>query len=200
MLITDRRIAAHPLIDVSRAAITAGFRSVMIREKDLGGRELLELARPIHAACLDSGALCLINDRLDVALALEGAGAHVGRHGMPVRDARRLLGPTRLLGYSAHDEQEASEALAAGADYVTLSPVFDSVSKSGLVGRGPHWFAGTARQLGWDRVVALGGVTGKTLPHLRAEGPVRAAVCGALMSAPDPTEAARELARESRPR
>ena len=96
LLITDRAQARLPLVEIVEAALAAGFAAVMLREKDLGGRELFELAATLHEICARYGRPLLINDRLDVALALPGAGAHLGKAGVPVADARRLLGTDRL--------------------------------------------------------------------------------------------------------
>jgi thiamine-phosphate pyrophosphorylase len=193
LAITDRRQASRPLAEVVEAALEAGFAAVMVREKDLGGRELLELAEPLWHACRRWGRPLLVNDRLDVALALAGAGAHVGRAGVPVARARALLGPDRALGYSAHGVDEARGALAEGADYVTLSPIFPSRSKPDYAPRGVDFLAEAAVSLPAGRVVALGGLSEGTLPEARAAGAGGAAVMGDLMRARAPRERADAL-------
>jgi thiamine-phosphate pyrophosphorylase len=180
---------------VAEAALAAGFAAFMLREKDLEGKALLETASPLAEACARAGRALIVNDRLDVALALPGAGAHVGARGLPVARARALLGPGRLLGYSAHEVEEAREALAQGADYVTLSPIFPSRSKPELSPRGVEFLRDAAAALPAGRVVALGGLDAATLPRARAAGAAGAAVMGALMGAADPLEAARALVR-----
>lgn len=195
LLITDRAQARRPLSEVAAAALDAGFAALMLREKDLDAGPLLELAAPLAALCADRGRPFLVNDRLDVALASGGAGAHVGRNGLPVAAVRRLLGPGRLLGYSAHAVEEAREALAAGADYVVLGPVFASASKPGYAGRGAAWLAGAAAELPRGRVVGLGGIeTPERVGAVRGTGAAGAAVMGALMRAADPATLAREMA------
>lgn len=193
LLITDRSQAVRPLVEICEAALHAGFVGVMVREKDLPGGALYDLARPIADLCRGIGKICLINDRLDVALALPGVGGHVGKHGMPVVDARRILGPDRLLGYSAHETDEAGLALEEGADHVTLSPVFPSLSKPGLDPRGTVWLAEGVSGLPLNRVVGLGGVNASNLGEIRKAGARGAAVMGEMMRSEDPKLVAADL-------
>jgi len=195
LLITDRGQARHPLPRIADAALASGWSGVLLREKDLDAAALLEQACPIAAACRRAGRPLLVSDRLDVALALEGAGAHVGRNGIPVRAARELLGAERLLGYSAHDVEGANAALADGADYVTLSPIFSSRSKPGYAPRGIEFLARALGSLPPSRVLALGGVeTPERVLQVRRSGAAGAAVMGAMMRAEDPESTAGTLA------
>jgi thiamine-phosphate pyrophosphorylase len=193
ILITDRTLSHRPLVEVCGAALRAGFAAVMLREKDLGGRELLALAEPLAQICTSLKKALIINGRLDVALAVSGAGAHVGREGIPVSDARRILGPGRILGYSAHEIPEARDALDAGADYVTLSPIFPSFSKPGARPRGLAFLRSGVEALAPRPVIALGGVDPDRLPQVRASGAHGAAILGAVMQAEDPKAAAADL-------
>jgi thiamine-phosphate pyrophosphorylase len=194
LLITDRGQAVHPLSRIVDAALGAGFAGVLVREKDLDAAPLLEVAAPLAAACRQQGGAFLVSDRIDVALALEGAGAQVGAAGLPVPEARELLGPDRLLGYSAHDAEEAARALAEGADYVTLSPVFASRSKPGYSPRGIRFLEAALHRLPPDRVRALGGIEDpERVRHVRDAGAGGAAIMGALMRAADPETTARSL-------
>ena len=193
ILITDRGQALHPLLEICGAALDAGFTGIMVREKDLSGGPLYQLASPIAELCAARGKPCLINDRLDVALAIPGAGAHVGKGGMPVPEARKLLGPDSLLGYSAHEPEEASLAIEAGASYVTLSPIFPSLSKPELSPRGPRWLAEGASGLPPDRVVGLGGITASNIGEIRKTGVRGVAVMGEVMRSDNPALTAAEL-------
>lgn len=167
----------------------------MLREKDLDARPLRELALPLLEICGAAERPLLINERVDVALSLPGVGAHVGVRGLPVSEVRGLLGPDRLLGYSAHSAAEAEEALKAGADYVTLSPIFPSRSKPDLEPRGPELLRDAAKRIPPERILALGGLTAERLHQIRETGVGGAAVMGVMMQAPDPAAAARELVR-----
>jgi thiamine-phosphate pyrophosphorylase len=110
-----------------------------------------------------------------------------------VKDARRLVGPDRPVGYSAHAVPEAATALAQGADYVFLSPIFPSASKPDLVPRGLPWLIEAAATLPPERMRALGGIETGTLPGLRETGIGGAAVMGAMMRSEDPFRTASEL-------
>jgi len=191
--ITDRTQARRPLPDIVEAGFEAGLAGVMLREKDLPGRPLLELAEALFVVCRAYGRLLIVNDRLDVALSVPDAGAHVGARGMKVADARRLLGPNRILGYSAHEVSEALSALEAGADYVTLSPIFSSASKPGLKPRGLALLQEAQSSLPSGRVIALGGIEASNIGGVRGAGALGAAVMGALMRSEHPKVAAREI-------
>ena len=191
--ITDRTQARRPLPDIVEAAFEAGFAGVMLREKDLPGGPLFELAEALFVVCRSYDRSLIVNDRLDVALALPDAGAHVGSRGMKVPDARRLLGPNRVLGYSAHEVSEALTALGDGADYVTLSPIFSSASKPDLKPRGLALLQEAQTVLPSGRVIGLGGIEASNIGGVRRSGALGAAVMGALMRSDHPKVAAREI-------
>ena len=177
-------------LEIIQGAVSAGFASVMIRAKQMSSSGLFDLGVRAGELIRETPAQLIINDRLDVALALPHAGGHVGARGIPVESARKLLGPRRRLGYSAHSANEAVEALNRGADYVTLSPLFRSVSKPGLPPRGLSWFKEALTQLPPERVVALGGVQEENLRSVAETGCAGAAMIGALAQAADPKETA----------
>lgn len=130
-LITDRRqIAGRSLVAIVREALEGGVRAVQLREKDLSGHELFMLAGELRNITREYGARLLINDRLDIALAVDADGVHLGAASLPVSTARRILGPQHLIGYSAHAVNEASQAAEDGADFVTFGPVFYTPSKA----------------------------------------------------------------------
>ena len=193
LLITDRRQARRPLPEIVRAALEAGFVAVMVREPDLEARDLLSLAEGLLPPCREHHVPILVNRRLDVALAIPEAGVHLGVRGVAVEDARRLMGPDRPVGYSAHEVPGAATALAEGADYVCLSPIFPTASKPDRIPRGLPWLEEAARHLPAERVRALGGVTAESLPALRKTGIGGAAVMGDLMRSADPPRTASEL-------
>jgi len=191
--ITDRTQARRSLTDIAQAVLEAGFAGIMLREKDLPGRPLFDLAEKLSGICRAFGRPLIVNDRLDVAMALLGAGAHVGARGMKVADARRLLGPDRLLGYSAHEMAEAVQALRDGADYVTLSPIFSSASKPDLLPRGLRLLEEARAALPSASLIALGGIDASNIGSIRRTGAAGAAIMGALMQAEHPKAAAREI-------
>lgn len=193
LLITDRRQGARPPAEVCGAALAGGFSAIMVREKDLPAADLYAIVRAVLAAARGLGAPVLVNDRIDVALALPGVGAHVGAAGLQVARARALLGHDRILGYSAHAPEEAEKALEEGADYVTVSPLFVSPSKPGLAPRGLALLTATLAVAPPARVFGLGGIDRDTVAGVAGTGAGGAAVMGAVMRAEDPRAAAAEL-------
>jgi len=193
-LVTDRSLAlGRGMVEVVAAAVQGGVTVVQIREKGTGTREFLALAQALKALLDPSGIPLIVNDRLDLALACDAAGVHLGQEDMPCDIARRVLGPKRLLGVSVSDPEEARRAEAEGADYLGVSPVFDTPTKrdtpraTGLDGL-RRIRAATALPL-----VAIGGLSAANAAAVMAAGADGIAVVSALMSAPDPRVAAREL-------
>jgi thiamine-phosphate pyrophosphorylase len=193
-LLTDRRLA--PDLAVRAAAALAGLppgtAAIHLREKDLGGRALLDAARALAAVCRAHGQLLLVNDRVDVALAAGAAGVHLPAAGIPPADARRLLPPGALVGVSCHSAEDVARARDGGASYAFVSPVFDTPSKR-LYGP-PIGVAELRRAaaLGLP-VVALGGVTPANAPALRAAGACGVAAIRAWLAEADPAAAVRAL-------
>jgi len=130
-LITDRhQTGGRSLLDVLRSALEGGVRMIQLREKNLSGRELFELATEIRELTEEYGARLLINDRVDIALAAGADGVHLPSNSFSPGEARRLLGDDAVIGFSAHSLDEALGAEADGADFVTFSPVYYTPSKA----------------------------------------------------------------------
>lgn len=194
-LITDRHALApgRRLSAVVRAACAAGVRAVQLREKDLTARELFLLAGQLREITRDFGTRLLINDRIDVALAVGADGIHLGGHSLPVAAARRLLGPDRLLGVSTHHLDEILVAHRDGADFVTFGPVFATPSKAAY--GAPQGLDALRRVCAASSlpVFALGGIDSRNLPQVMACGARGAAMIRALFAADDPGAQAAQL-------
>jgi thiamine-phosphate pyrophosphorylase len=191
-LITDRRLA--PSLPARVAAAIAGAPpgavAVQLREKDLGGRALLALARGLLPVCRRAGQLLLVNDRVDVAIAAGADGVHLPAAGIPPGDARALLGPDALVGVSCHGVDDVRRALAGGASYVTLSPIHDTPSKRPF---GPPIGIAALREaaaLGLP-VVALGGMSPARAAEAFAAGARGVAAIRAWLDPDDPGAAVR---------
>ncbi|MBW6463617.1 MAG: thiamine phosphate synthase [Firmicutes bacterium] len=196
-LITDRRSLppGQDLLATVRAALRGGVRAVQLREKDLRAAELYPLALELRKLTREFAAKLLINDRIDLALAVDADGVHLGNHSLPVAVVRQLLGDQRLIGVSAHHLDEVKAAATAGADFVTFGPVYATPSKlpyGSPLGLSPLAVASSNAPL---PVFALGGVTAARLPELRGGGCSRIALIGAILQAVDPEKAAREILR-----
>jgi thiamine-phosphate pyrophosphorylase len=186
-LITDRKHLppGRRLVETVAAALEGGVRAVQLREKDLCAAELYPLARELRELTARHGARLLINDRLDVALAVEADGVHLGGHSLPVAVARKILGPDSLIGVSTHRCEEVAGAQRDGADFVTFGPVYFTPSKAAYgepVGLG-HLHEACTVPL---PVFALGGVTLEQIAELRAVGCHRIALISAILAATDP--------------
>jgi thiamine-phosphate pyrophosphorylase len=193
-LISDRRLTRDLPAAVGAALARMPPRAVAVhlREKDLGGRDLVALARVLRAICAEAGQLLLVNDRVDVALAAGADGVHLPSAGLPPAEARKLVGPDRLVGVSCHGVDDVRRARDGGASYATFGPVFDTPSKRDY-GAPPGLGAlRDAVRLGLP-LVALGGIDAVSAPEAVAAGASGVAAIRAWLAAPDPSAAVRAL-------
>jgi len=131
--ILDRSVArGRDLPALLEAVLAGGGRLVQLREKTMPLAELFPLARKLARRCREAGALFVVNDRADLALAADAGGLHVGQDDLPALEARRLLRPGMILGVSTHDEAQARRAVADGADYVAVGSIFPTATKAGF--------------------------------------------------------------------
>ena len=193
-LVTDRhQTGDRDLLAVVGEALQAGVRAVQLREKDLFTRELYHLAGKVLAMTRGAGGVLLVNDRVDVALALSADGVQLTRRSLPPREVRNLLGPNKLIGVSCHSLAEVREAEGGGADFVVLGPVFETPSKAPF---GPPLTTGIlreARAITSLPILAIGGISAARIPEVMAAGADGVGVISAVMAAPDPGAAAAEL-------
>ncbi len=196
-VVTDTRAGRNPLPEVEAAlsvSASHGTRiTVQVRAKDCSDRELLDLARRVVALARPVGAMVVVDDRLDVALAAEADGVHLGAHDLPVRDAVRCAGDHLAVGGTCRNAVDALAAEHAGAAYVGVGPVFATTTKSGLPDPlGPEGLRAAARGTTLP-VVAIGGVTAEVVPELLTAGAHGVAVVGAVSGAADPQAATARL-------
>jgi len=194
--ITDRRQARRADLEATvEDALAGGIRAVMLREKDLPGRELFRLAERLRLLTRRFGARLLVNDRSDIALAVGADGVHLGVRSIPPAGARRLLGPDALVGCSTHSLQELRDAVSGGADYVTFGPVYATPSKASY---GPPVGTETLSRACRESpvpVFALGGVGTEQVGETLRSGAFGIALISGISAAPDPRAAAGELIR-----
>ena len=188
-LVTDRALPKRPLLEVVEECLGAGLRAVQLREKDLGGRDLLALAGALRTATWDHGARLIINDRVDVAIATGADGVQRTQASLPVSVLRRISPPGFLIGASVHSDAEALEAAFQGADFLLFGPVYDTPSKRGYgPPRGLDALGRVAAAVALP-VFAVGGVTPSRVPDVLAAGARGAAVISAILGAERPGEA-----------
>ena len=193
-MLVDGRADAAAFERLVESLVDAGVRMLQIRDKRLGTPALVDRARRAVAIArrqpAGADALVIVNDRVDVAAAVGAAGAHVGADDLPVPLARRVLGPSALLGATAHDVAEARAAVAAGADCLGIGPCFPSATKSFGTFAPPEFLRTVATEIALP-AYAIGGVTLERLETLRGLGVTRVAVASAVTAASDPAAAAR---------
>lgn len=191
VVITEALCAGRPALAMLQAVLAAGVRLVQLREKDRSGRQLYELALEFRRRTAAAGALLIINDRLDLALAVAADGVHLGQDDLPVAAARRVA-PELLIGASSHSLKEALAAQEAGASYVNIGPVFPTGTKPGATPLGPEMIDQIAPYLKipWT---TMGGITLQNIHEVVRRGARHPAVITAVTQAPDPEQAARKL-------
>ena len=182
----------HP-VALAETLLAGGARCLQLRWKPAAPCDVLDAARAIRPLAHAVGALLLVNDRPDLAVLAGADGVHLGQDDLPLAAARRVLGPGRIVGLSTHDPEQARRAAAAGADYIAVGPVYATTSKvNALTPRGPD-LVRAARAVVPCPLVAIGGIDAASAPDVIAAGADAVAMIGALVRAPDPGTAVREV-------
>lgn len=191
-VITDPALAAgRDHVQIAQAALAGGADIIQLRDKSGSLRDLLPQARAMQALCRAAGALFIVNDRVDLALAAEADGAHVGQEDLPAEAARRLLGPSRILGVSTHDAAQARRALADGADYIGFGPMFATGTKAtGYSPRGAEGLRAIRALVGGLPILAIGGISLVNVAEVMRAGATAPAIISGVVAAPDIREAA----------
>ena len=183
-------VSDHDDLSLLSSIAAVGIDGFQVRAKALGGRELVALTDLVIAAVRPEGALVVVNDRLDVALASGADGVHLGKSDVAVSAARRIA-PELVIGATCRSREEVVAAARAGADYAGFGPVFASQSKAGLpTPLGPEAVTAAAGVL---PLMAIGGIDTVSAPALVDAGADGVAVIGAIWRHPDPVLAAKEL-------
>jgi len=195
-LVTDRRLAGgRSMLQIVADAVDGGVTCVQLREKTCSTREFIEQALAIRRFLQPRHIPLIINDRLDVALAVEADGVHLGQSDMPLETARRIAGESMLIGISAECLEDALAAEKGGADYLGVSPIYDTPTKTD-----------TAPALGLEGLqqirravslplVGIGGLNADNAADVIGHGADGVAVVSAIVAADDPRAAAARLRR-----
>ena len=178
---------------VVEEALRGGVRAVQLREKDLSTKELYETAYELRRLTSRYGAKLLINDRVDVALAVDADGVHIGGSSLPIYKVRKLLGEKKLIGVSCHNQVQAITAQEMGADFVTFGPVYFTASKAAYGDPVGLELLETVTHMLQIPVFALGGISTKNCAEAVSCGVRGIAVISAVMSALEPRNAAKAL-------
>lgn len=182
----------RPWLEVAEAAIAGGADCLQLREKDLDGAELLDRARKLVAICRRTGVLCIVNDRVDIAILSGADGVHLGRSDLPATEARKLLGPEKIVGVSTHNLAQAEQAVRDGTDYIGVGPVFVSPTKPRDFLPGLEFARAVAERIRLP-AFAIAGITEGNLDQVLASGIKAVAVTAAVAGCEDAEAAARRL-------
>jgi len=193
-LVTDRKLAKHgDVSSVVNAALDGGTSVVQLRDKDASTREMIELGQKLRTVTERKGVPLLVNDRVDVALAIKADGVHVGQDDMPVGMVRKLVGADMIIGMSAGTVEEAVQAESDGADYLGVGAVYATSSKSDAGDPiGTQALKAIVDSVSIP-VVAIGGINGKNAHECITQGAAGVAVISAIVSADDSSGASSSL-------
>lgn len=193
-LVTDRSfLHGRNLIDVVMQAVAGGVTMVQLREKDIDTRTFIELGLELKQKLQQVNIPLIINDRVDVAMAIDADGVHIGQSDMPYTLARRLLGSNKIIGLSVENIDEVIEANSLNVDYIGISPVFTTQTKTDTAQ--PFGLSGLreAVRLSVHPTVAIGGINLQTKNDVLDCGADGIAVVSAIMAAENPKQAAKDL-------
>ena len=196
-LVTDDScLQGRALIDCVREALEGGVTLVQYRAKTASSAEMYAEALQLKALCDSFNVPLIINDRLDIAMAVGAAGVHLGQDDLPCAAARKLLGEDYIIGVSAHNQAEAKAALQSGADYLGCGAVFGTATKADVKKLGTDGLAAICKAKGLP-VVGIGGVTADNYREVRAAGADGAALVSGILAQPDIRTTVRAIAKVS---
>lgn len=196
-LVTDDGcLQGRALIDCVRKALEGGVTLVQYRAKTASSAEMYAEALQLKALCDSFNVPLIINDRLDIAMAVGAAGVHLGQDDLPCAAARKILGEDYIIGVSTHNPAEAKAALQSGADYLGCGAVFGTATKADVKKLGTDGLAAICKAKGLP-VVGIGGVTADNYREVRAAGADGAAIVSGILAQPDIRATVEAIARIS---
>ena len=193
VLVTNRKLAPERFLDTVREAVAGGVDTVILREHDATAKELFALATECKGIARAGGARFIVNHSLDVALAVEADGVHLGWRSLPAREVRKVAPSPFLVGVSAHSVGEAERCADDPVDYLFLGPIFPTPSKAGRVAPLGLEAIRAAKKAVKIPLIAIGGIKPENVREVTAAGADGVAVISHIMGATSPREAAREL-------
>ena len=192
-VIVDAQVArGRDMVELARAVLRGGARVIQLRDKLHDKGDVLPVARSIRGLCDDYGALLIINDHADLAVACDAHGLHLGQHDLPIQEARAILRPHQIIGRSNALLEEALESERQGADYVAVGAIFATNTKERTRPAGLETLKRVKAQVSVP-VVAIGGINKDNVPGVMLAGADAVCVISAVVGDPNPEEAARQL-------
>lgn len=196
LVTNDGCLQGRTLLDCVREALEGGVTLVQYRAKTASSAEMYAEALQLKALCNSFNVPLIINDRLDIAMAVGAAGVHLGQDDLPCAAARKILGEDYIIGVSAHNPAEAKAALQSGADYLGCGAVFGTATKADVQKLGTDGLAAICKAKGLP-VVGIGGVTADNYREVRAAGADGAAIVSGILAQPDIRTTVEAIARVS---
>ncbi|MBR8837070.1 MAG: thiamine phosphate synthase [Stigonema ocellatum SAG 48.90 = DSM 106950] len=177
---------SEKLLEIVEAALKGGLTLLQYRNKTADDSFRLEQAKKLRQLCYLYGAIFIVNDRVDLALAVDADGVHLGQQDLPIAIARQLVGPQRLIGTSTTNSQEMQQAIADGADYIGVGPVYETPTKAGKAAAGLEYVSYAAKNcpIPW---FAIGGIDPNNINDVLDAGANRVAVVRSIIEAEQPT-------------
>ena len=194
-LVTDTNICSREkLVSVTEAAIKGGVTLVQLREKDISTREFFAEALELKKLCKHYNVPLLINDRIDIALAVDADGIHIGQSDMPLKVSRKILGPNKIIGLSAGNVNQAVEAVSDGADYLGVGAVFPTSTKKDASNVGIEMLKQVRKSVDIP-IVGIGGINPDNISQLYGSGIEGVAVVSCIMGSDDPYAVSKQLSQ-----
>lgn len=194
-LVTDTNICSREkLVSVTEAAIKGGVTLVQLREKDISTREFFAEALELKKLCKNYNVPLLINDRIDIALAVDADGIHIGQSDMPLKVSRKILGPNKIIGLSAGNVNQAVEAVSDGADYLGVGAVFPTSTKKDASNVGIEMLKQVRKSVDIP-IVGIGGINPDNISQLYGSGIEGVAVVSCIMGSDDPYAVSKQLSQ-----
>jgi len=195
LITDDLRSRGRSVVEVVSGAVRGGAQCVQYRPQKISDEEFLRNAKELRKVTVEAGVRLIINTRIDIATLAEADGVHLSAEGSPIKEARKLVGSEKIIGFSAHNLTEALNAQNEGANYITLSPLFTTTSASRpRPALGIEQWKEIASQVSVP-IFALGGINEDNLKEVLSAGIKRVAVVSAITEADDITAAAKTIAK-----
>lgn len=189
---SDNFATEDEFLDAVAFALQGGVDILQLREKNMSAKKVLELGKKLKLLCSEYGAIFIVNDRIDIAALLDAEGVHLGQDDLDVKSAREILGKDKIVGISTHAPEQALKAVADGADYIGVGPVFATPTKQGRIPVGLEYVKWASENIDMP-AFAIGGIDENNIDQVLNAGANRVAVVRAIINAKSPQKAAQNF-------
>lgn len=180
--ITDSKLTKKTVIDNVKSAVKGGVKIIQYREKEASAEQMLEEAKEIKKLCQKNNVIFLVNDRIDIALAADADGVHLGQDDARYETARKLLGKNKIIGLTTHNVKESVEAERLGADYIGLSPIFPTSTKDDAGKACGTEMIALVKKYVKIPIVAIGGINESNIGQVLGAGAKNMAIISAILA------------------